>query len=549
MIADGCRLEGRIQEMTKTGLWPNRLLIDYLDEAARFRPDRIAVTSLNTMTGRSTTLSYRQLQCLANRIALGLVALGVQRNDIVSCQLPTWWEMVALYLGCVRIGAIINPLVPILRYREISHMLAFAESTVVVVPHVFRGFDYPGMIAEMRPRLPKLRHCLVVGGEGNESFEANLLSRRWEDEMNAAEIFRERRPDPNDVTQLLFTSGTTGEPKGALHTSNTLIGGLISLTRHVGLSARDVVLGATPLGHQMGFLYGLMMPILLGAKAVLQDAWSAEVAAQLIQDEHVTYTVGSPAFLTDLTDSPAADRYDIRSLSVFSTGGAPIPSVLVERARRRLCVTVLAGWGMTENGTVTITKPFDAPEKTCNTAGIPLTGYEVQVVDEQGRVLPPGIEGRLEERGVGDFVGYLKRPELEKRNPEGWFDTGDLARMDGEGYIRITGRLKDIIIRGGENIPVAEIENLLYTHSAVQDAAVVGMPDSRLGERPCAFVTLRPGQTLSFAEMVHFLDAQRMARQFFPERLEILEEMPRTAVGKIQKFHLRDIASRLTASR
>src|SRR5690606_18989210 len=268
---------------------------------------------------------------------------------------------------------------------------------------------------------------------------------------------------------------------------------------------------------------------ILGAKLVLQDIWNAEEAARLIQDEGVTYTMGATPFLADLTNSAAVERYDLSSFRTFVSAGAPIPRVLVERATRRLGAFVHSGWGMTENGYVTGTRREDPPEKVFGTDGVPIRGMEVRVVDHDGRPLPAGEEGRLQARGSSNFVGYLKRPDRYDTDAEGWFETGDLARMDADGYIRITGRAKDIIIRGGENIPVVEVEELLYRHPAIQDAAIVGMPDARLGERGCAFVTLKPGARLTFEEMIAFLEEQRMAKQYLPERLEIVEEMPRTA--------------------
>jgi cyclohexanecarboxylate-CoA ligase len=259
--------------------------------------------------------------------------------------------------------------------------------------------------------------------------------------------------------------------------------------------------------------------------------------------------MGSTPFLADLADTPAVERYDLSTLRIFVTAGAPIPRVLVQRAMERLGALVVSAWGMTENGAATCTRPGDPPQKVFETDGAPIPGMEVRVVDAEGQPRPTGQEGRLQARGMCNFVGYLKRPERYDTDAEGWFETGDLARMDDDGYIRISGRAKDIIIRGGENIPVAEVEEALYRHPAVQDAAIVAMPDARLGERACAFVVLREGHSLTFAELVAHLDAERMTRTYFPERLEVLDAMPRTASGKIQKFHLRQQASELKPMR
>jgi len=525
--------------------WPNRLLTDYLDDAVNRHPDTVALTGRSSMTGATVTLSWRELRRRVDRMAAGLAGLGVGKGEVVACQLPNWWEFVALHLACVRIGAVTNPLMPIFRQRELRYMLAFARARVLVVPRLFRNFDYPSMVQAMRADLPELHHVLVVGGTGEDAFEQILLARRWEDECDTPALFAQRRGSPGDVVQLLYTSGTTGEPKGVLHSSNTLLGILLQYAKRLELTGGDVILMASPMGHQAGFMYGLMMSPMLGAKLVLQDIWAPEEAARLIQDEGVTYTMGSTPFLADLTDTPAIERYDIGTLRTFVSSGAPIPRVLVERASRRLGARIISAWGMTETGSVTTTIPGDPDDRIFGTDGVALPGMEVRVADAADRALPPGTEGRLQCRGIGNFVGYFMRPDLSQPTADGWFDTGDLAVMLEGGYIRITGRAKDILIRGGENIPVIEVENALYRHPAIREVAIVGMPDARLGERACAFVSLHPGRSLDMAEMVAFLDTQQMARQYFPERLEVLDELPHTASGKIQKFHLRELARSL----
>jgi cyclohexanecarboxylate-CoA ligase len=289
-------------------------------------------------------------------------------------------------------------------------------------------------------------------------------------------------------------------------------------------------------------MYGIVLPVMLGGTAVLQDVFAAEEMARQIREEGASFTMGATPFLNDLTEHVASTGQGTPSLKVFVSAGAPIPRALVSKARQTLGAAIVSAWGMSENGAVTTTRLDDPEEKTTSTDGCPLPGMKLRVVDAEGRAVSVGEEGRLQVRGCSNFVGYLKRPDLDTTDAEGWFDTGDLARMDADGYIRIAGRSKDIIIRGGENIPVVEVEGLLFRHPAVAEVAVVGVPDARLGERACAFVRLREGASLSFEEMVAHLEAQRMARQYMPERLEIVEELPRTPSGKIQKFRLREIA-------
>lgn len=538
----------RMRAMRLKGHWTERILTDHLDAAVARFPDKLAVIDSNTVGGTDTRLTFRELDRLVTRIAVALTRLGVEKTDVVSCQLPNWWQLTALALACIRIGAVINPLMPIFRERELLFMLGLAESKVFIVPGCWRNFDHGAMAAAVGRDLPRLRHILVVGGQGTESFESMLFLDAGEEEKDA--LFAARRPAADDVMQLLFTSGTTGEPKGVMHTANTLQSIISPYVERLCLTADDVVLMVSPVAHQIGFMYGLMMPIMLGATVVLQDIWEPQRAVRLIGRERVTYTMASTAHLSDLIELIAVEPgYDVSSLRIFQLGGGPIPRILVTRATETLGAHIISSWGMTETGAVTTTKLDDRPEKAFHTDGCVLPGMEIRVVDVDNCPLSEGQEGLLKVRGCGNFVGYLKRAQHHATDADGWFDTGDLARVDNEGYIRITGRAKDIIIRGGENIPVVEVEDLIYRHPAVQDVAIVAMPDARLGERACAFIVPKKGASLSFLDLIDFLSEQKMAKNYLPERLELARELPRTPSGKIQKFKLRQIASKLSADR
>jgi cyclohexanecarboxylate-CoA ligase len=532
----------RIAQLNAEGLWPGRLFIDALDEAAAAEPDALAIVDHNSMTGVSTRIGYGELQRRSIRLAAALAAHGVERGDVVAVQLPNWWHHAALYLACVRIGAVINPLMPTFRDRELRFMLGFAEARVLIVPRDFGGYDFPAMAARLRPELPRLAHVFVVGGDDPETaFESRLMGRAWEDETDSDALFRARRPDANDVTEIMYTSGTTGQPKGVMHTSNTLMCKALLANELFDFRADDRIYMGSPLAHQTGFMYGVCLAIHNRCACVLQDVWNPETAARLIAAERCTITVAATPFLSDLVRRAATH------LRLFMCAGAPIPRTLIAAARRdHPGLYVMSGWGMTEIGIATATYPGDPDEKIVETDGRALPHQAVRVVDAAGDIVAPGVEGRLQARCATTFVGYLKRPEAYGVDDEGWLETGDNARMDADGYIRITGRSKDIIIRGGENIPVVEIEELLYRHPAIEDAAIVAMPDARLGERACAFVSLRAGQALDFGGMVDYLSAQRMMTQYLPERLEIVDAFPRTPSGKIQKFKLREIARTLT---
>lgn len=541
MEFDAVLIPPRRARSVAQGFWPDRTINHELDACVAACPDKLALTAVMAESGATTRFSYRELATMADRVAVGLAKLGVGQNDIVACQLPNWWQFTVVYLACSRIGAVMNPLMHIFRERELSFMLQHGEAKLLIVPKVFRGFDFEQMAIGLKPSLPHLQHIVVVGGAGANSFEALLSGPAWENAADAPDILKRHRPGPDDVTQIIYTSGTTGEPKGVMHTANTVMANIVPYAQRLRLDAGDVVLMASPMAHQTGFMYGLIMPILLKAGAVLLDVWEPLKAIDLIRAERCTFTMASTPFLTDLAKHVAESGKTVPTLKTFLCAGAPIPGPLVEQARAVLGTKIVSAWGMTENGAVTLIQLDDPDERAFTTDGLPLPGVELRVVDFDDAMLPPGEAGRLMVRSMSNFGGYLKRPHLNGTDAEGWFDTGDLARLDAQGYVRITGRSKDVIIRGGENIPVVEIEALLYRHPAIAMAAVVAYPDERLGERACAVVVPKAGQTIDLPSIVDFMKSQKVAIQYIPERLIVRDAMPSTPSGKIQKFKLRDM--------
>jgi cyclohexanecarboxylate-CoA ligase len=541
MEFDAILLAPRRADSIARGHWHDRTINDDLDACVAACPDKLALTAVRLDTGEIRRFTYRQLATLADRIAVGLSRLGVGRNDVVAMQLPNWWQFSLLYLACSRLGAVLNPLMPIFRERELSFMLRHGEAKILVVPRQFRNFDHETMARSLQAQLSSLTRVIVVDGGGADDFDALLATPEWEKEADAPRILAANRPGPDDITQLIYTSGTTGEPKGVMHSANTLMANIIPYAQRLRLAADDIVLMASPMAHQTGFMYGLMMPIMLRASVVLQDVWDAARATELIRQEGVSFTMASTPFLTDLTRAVAETAKGVPSLKTFLCAGAPIPGPLVEQARATLGAKIVSAWGMTENGAVTLIKLDDDDQLAFTTDGCALPGVEVRVIDGNGKALPPGEIGRLVVRACSNFGGYLKRPQWNATDADGWFDTGDLARMDANGYIRISGRSKDVIIRGGENIPVVEVEALLYRHPSVAQVAIVAFPDERLGERACAVIVPKAGQGIDFAAMTEFLRQQKLAVQYIPERLILREAMPATPSGKIQKFRLRDM--------
>ena len=529
--------EARIARERARGVWPERVATDYLDRWAEEKPHAPALVGWELESERETRLTWSELASWTARMAAALERGGVRRGEVVSFQLPSTCPFVALYLATVRLGAVANPLMPIFRARELGFMLSLAAPRAFVAPWRFRGFDHEALARELGAALPGMR-VLICGGQGADALERELEAARGSEAFE-----RGARLAPNDVTQLLYTSGTTGEPKGVLHTSNTLLGAVHAYAAHMQLGADDVIFMPSPLAHQLGFCYGMLLSLVLGVPLVVTDIWRPARAAQLIEANGVTFTFAATPFLADLAALAGESGKRLGRLRLFASSGAPIPPAVAQAGRERLGVAVAASWGMTECASVTITPPDGS--RATESDGRALANGEVRIVDGDGRELPRGEAGALQVRGASLFAGYLKRPQLYRLDPEGWFDTGDLARMDDEGYIRICGRSKDVIIRGGENIPVVEIEGALYRMPEVADAALVAMPDARLQERACAFVTLRLRESLDLATVCERLAAEGFSRHFFPERLEVLAEMPRTATGKIQKYVLRELAKDL----
>jgi cyclohexanecarboxylate-CoA ligase len=521
----------------EAGYWLDKTVDQLLSEAIARTPDKVSIIADRADREQALRLTYREVGNLVDRAAVSLRRLGVGPRDVVTVQLPNWWEFVVTALACSKIGAVFNPVMPILRERELLYVLNFCESKVFIVPKVYRGFDYAAMAQGMRGELHHLKHLIVVDGEDDSSFERAILSAGPGGETRKAPAL-----GPDDMAVVMFTSGTTGEPKGVIHTSNSLVGCTKALTQRFGLHDNEVLLVASPVAHMTGYAAVVLLSIYLGGTMVLQDVWEPKHGVSLMVREGVTYTAASTPFLNDICEVVAGGAPRPASLRSFLCAGATIPSILIERAAREVGIHACSLWGMTESLASTLTEPSRAAEKSPTTDGRPLEGMEVRIVDFDGKPVPTGQSGRLLVRGCQMFTGYYKKPELQTFDAQGWFDSGDLAYMDDEGYIRISGRVKDVLIRGGENVPVVEIENLLYKHPAVAAVAVVGYPDARLGERGCAFIVPKAGNTIDLAAMQAYLAECRMAKQFWPERVELVADLPRTASGKIQKFKLKEVA-------
>jgi cyclohexanecarboxylate-CoA ligase len=532
------------QEFYRRGWWRRRTFLDDLREAAAAHPGRPAVVG-HRADGGGRVLGYAELEAAVDRFAGALVELGVRRGEVVAVQLPNWWEAAALPLACARAGVAVCPVLPFYGRRELAHILALTEARVLVTLPSWEQAPLAATALELAAELPGLDHVVVAGGQrpaGTVGFDEHFGGTAWE-ERHAGELDR-RQLGPDEPFQVLFTSGTTGEAKGVVHSQNTLYAACRGYLDVLGLDGGLVTSVTHALTHQAGFGQGLLAGLLVGGTQVWQDVWDGGVLLDLVERHRVTQVYGAPTFLLDVLDAQQAGPRDVGSLERVVTGSAPVPPHLVERIRDVLGVRTFSLWGMTENGTVTITGRDDPDDWAAHSDGRPIEGMQVRV-DRTGLEEQPEGAGRLLVRGAAQCLGYLRRDELyaAQLDPDGWFDTGDLARDDGRGGIRIAGRVKEIVIAHGFNVPVPEVEAALAAHPKVREVAVVGLSDPDADEQVCAVVTAS-GDPPTLEELRGHLEGQGMMPWFWPSRLEVVDVLPKTTSGKIRKVELRERLTR-----
>ena len=532
------------QRFHDLGWWRETTALDEFLGFVESQPQKAAVVSYRRGEPFPTVVTFGQLGHLVDRFACAFGKLGVRQGDIVTIHLPNTWQFPALAMGAMRAGAIPNPVPHIYREHELSFMLRHARSKVYVVQSEFRGFSYRELGSRLKGEIASLEHVISIGGTGDDDvidFDDFFLSPLHEQEPGAREQLEMLRPGPDDPAFLLFTSGTTGRPKAALHSHNTSWSAGRPLPEAVGLHRDDVCFMASTVGHLTGFYWGTYLPLSMGQKVVYQDEWNAGQMMDIIDVEGITWTLSATPFAMDMIKAQKEHPRPIPSLRAFVCGGATIPPQAAVDMQETLGVDLVSLWGMTEVGICSIHQSGAPLETLTASDGMPVPHMEVRIVDEEQKPVPDGEEGRLQARGPSIILGYRGQPEMTRAAcmDGGWFETGDLGRRAPDGGIRITGRSKDIIIRGGQNVPVVEMENLLAEHPRVATVAVVAYPDDRLGERACAFI-VPEGTAPTLPELTAHLQAAGLTKQFWPERMEVVDALPRTPAGKIQKFVLRD---------
>ena len=534
-------IPGRTELYRQQGYWGDATLLDAWSYSVRRHPDKYAV-----IDSQGGALSFRAADAEASRVARVLLDVGVKRGDIVSLQLPGWVEFLPIYIGCMKAGAAVNPIPPNLRYQELLHILSTCESKVLLAPCFFRKYYYDGMLARLCKKVKSLHTAIIVRKGGDERPEACVLSldELLEDAspLSRAEVAGcQEGLTGSSLAAVMFTSGSEGEPKGVMLTHDNILSSEESFAAHLNISQFDTMLMPAPITHATGFHHGIIMPFMVGATTVLQDVFCPEDSLKLIEKYRCTVSMASPPFLYDMLRVLANRQFNLSSLRYFLCGGAPVDPIMMERALAAGINTSVV-YGSTESVPHVACKYSDILARRGDVGGLGMPGIEVKSIDRDGNAVGCGEEGQELSRGPQVTIGYMKQPELTAKalDDEGWFYSGDLCLSDSEGLITITGRLKDMIIRGGENISSLEVENILLRHPDIREVAVVGMPDPRLTERACAYVVLEDGaKRMSLEEMVEFLNGQDISKFKFPERLELLKEFPRTASGKIRKGILR----------
>lgn len=529
----------------KTGYWGDATLLDCWNNSVLRFPDKTAVVD-----AQGASYSFFSADEQASRLAGFLAASGVEPGDRVSFQIPGWAEFLPVYIACLKAGAVLNPIPTNLRFKDALYILSECGSKALFIPYRHKRFFYNEMAERLQSQLPELKTVVTVDkfreSAGLVTLEDIIASSRplGADEINGIQA----GVSADDLMSVLFTSGSEGRPKGVMLTHNNVVACETAFAAHFGITMNDVMLMPAPITHATGYLHGLTMPFLVGATSVIQDKFNAELTLKLLEQHRCTVSMASEPFLHDMICVLRRRRYDVSSLRFFACGGSAVSQTLIEEAMKAGIVTCNV-YGSTESVGHVGVLPDMGMDKILFTSGSAFPGVEVRVVDKNRRPVPPGVEGEEASRGPQVFMGYLNRPELTAGaiDEDGWYYSGDLCVMDEDGCVRITGRIKDVIIRGGENISSLEVENILLRHPGIREAAVVAMPDPRLTEKACAYLVLEDScASLKLEELVEFLLGQDIAKHKFPERIEVVKKLPRTASGKVRKGELRkDVADKI----
>lgn len=537
----------QVRDYYAAGLWSAETFHDLLVRRVQENPDKVFATD------GTRSFTFRELFDAGQRLAVGLHRLGLRRGDTVAVQLPNWVEFIQVLTALSRLGVIMVPIMPIYRREDVGYVLANSGIQTVFTPASFGNFNYLDMYRGLRHEHPQLRIVVVRPDAADDVAAAEALTlQQLEVANDADEAATELGPPPSadEPFVIVYTSGTTARPKGCVHTFNTFCAGSRGLVAAFGYTDADVQFGPSPIAHTTGLVTSVLAPMLSGAATHLMAKWNPVSAIEEIQRFGCTAAVTAPTFLQTLLAEYDAASDALPTLRLWTCAGAPVPAAVVEQASAMLPgLKVLSLYGRSENLVTTTCSVTDDGSRALTSDGRAMPGAEVRIVDDNGEEVPRGAEGDIAYRGPAHMIEYLSNPEETAKLfvSDGFSRSGDLGKMTDDGFVRVTGRTKDIVIRGGMNISAREIEDHLAHHPSLRASSVVGMPDERLGERVCCFLVVKQGHDVPTVEMLReFLLGEGVAIQKTPERVVAVDALPMTATGKILKHVLRqDIEQRL----
>jgi acyl-CoA synthetase (AMP-forming)/AMP-acid ligase II len=541
-----------IDHYYESGLWATETFHDLLVRRVQQNPDKVFATD------GTRSLTYRELFDAGQRLAVGLHRQGLRRGDTAAVQLPNWVEFIQTLTALSRLGVIMVPIMPIYRRDDVSYVLSNAGVRAVFTPANFGKFDYLNMYLGLRTEHPELTVVVTrpdstaeeVADADADVFTLQQLEADTDDDSARREL--DASPNPDEPFVIVYTSGTTSRPKGCVHTFNTYCAGSRALIGPFGYTEADVQFGPSPIAHTTGLVTSVLLPLLTGGSTHVMAKWDPARGIDEIQRFGCTAAVTAPTFLHTLLSEYNPERHDLSTLRLWTCAGAPIPAAVVKQASAALPnIKVLSLYGRSENLVTTTCSVTDDVSRALTSDGTAMPGAEVKIVDDKGNEVPRGTEGDIAYRGPAHMIEYLANPQETAAlfTDDGFSKSGDLGKMTDDGYVRVTGRTKDIVIRGGMNISVREIEEHLAHHPSLQAFSVVGMPDEKLGERVCCYVVAKPGNDPPTVDgLREFLLGEGMPIQKTPERVVALDSLPMTATGKVLKHELRkDIEQRLRA--
>jgi 2,3-dihydroxybenzoate-AMP ligase/mycobactin salicyl-AMP ligase len=525
------------------GWWRGIPLGDIVDVTCNLYPDKEALVA------ERVRLTYRQLKEWTDRAAIAFIELGIKKLDRVILQIPNWAEFIYAYYGLHKMGAIPVMCLPRFSQREMEHFSEVTEAKAWIVPLKFEKIDYKPLIEAVQSRSSFLKYILVLDPSerrGESLPEGTLPFRSLLSKVDLSKYSKDYlqsfKPDPDEICHLMPTGGTTGLPKLVPRTHNDWYCNIEYRAKAWQRTPQDITLIATPMTHNMAIEVSMNPSFLTGGKVVMISSTRTKEILEAIEKEKVTTTILAVAQVQQIVDFPELREYDLSSLHIIASGGSYMPPEVIRKVYDRLKCKFYSVYGSSE-GPCAQTRYEDPEDVVLHTVGWPVCPHdEFKVVDANGDELAQGKEGELIVRGPCIFRGYYKS-EAENREaftPDGFYRTGDIAKFDRDGHLILTGRRKDIIIRGGENISAKEVEELISGHFKVEQVAAVGMPDPILGERVCAFIKPKKDEKITFEEIVSYLKKKKTSVLYLPERIEIVEEMPLTNVGKFDKMRLKE---------